>query len=129
MLGSTYTVLSTIFPHAFLRCTGQTCVHMDTPTMVLESSQVKVYSSRRQEGHMQRRRATGAGAGARGCGPHHPPVSRKSPARDDSSFGCVMQTRQFFVRFIFEVCWLLSFFSPEVPFQGERGVMFIIWQH
>ena len=43
---------------------------------------------------MQRQRATGAGAGARGCGPHHPPVSRKSPARDESSFGCVVQTRQ-----------------------------------
>ena len=24
-----------------------------------------------------------------------------------------------FVRFLFEVCWLLSFFSPEVPVQGE----------
>ena len=23
-----------------------------------------------------------------------------------------------FVRFLFEVCWLLSFFSPEVPVQG-----------
>ena len=67
---------------------------------------------------MQRRRATGAGAGA-GCGPNHPPVSRKSPARDGSSFGCVVQTRHFFVRFLFEVCWLLSFFSPEVPVQGE----------
>ena len=59
------------------------------------SSQVKVYSSRRQESHVQRRRVTGAGAGARGCGPHHPPVSRKSPARGQSSFGCVVQTRQF----------------------------------
>ena len=68
---------------------------------------------------MQRRRVTGAGAGARGCGPHHPPVSRKSPARDESSFGCVVQTRQFLVRFLFEVCWLLSFFSPKVPVQGE----------
>jgi hypothetical protein len=68
---------------------------------------------------MQRRRATGAGAGARGCGPHHPSVSRKSPARDESSFGCVVQTRHFFVRFLFEVRWLLSFFSPEVPVQGE----------
>ena len=46
-------------------------------------SQVKVYSSRRQESHVQRRRVTGAGAGARGCGPHNPPVSRKSPARDE----------------------------------------------
>ena len=36
------------------------------------SSLVKFYSSRRQESHMQRRRATGAGAGARGRGPHHP---------------------------------------------------------
>ena len=51
---------------------------MTSPT---KQSQVKVYSSRRQESHVQRRRATGAGAGARGCGPHHPPVSRKSPAR------------------------------------------------
>ena len=24
-----------------------------------------------------------------------------------------------FVRFLLEVCWLLSFFSPEVPIQGE----------
>ena len=24
-----------------------------------------------------------------------------------------------FIRFLFEVCWLLSFFSPEVPVQGE----------
>ena len=55
----------------------------------------------------------------RACGPQHTPVSRKSPARDESSFGCVVQTRQFFVRFLFEVCWLLSFFSPEVPVQGE----------
>ena len=68
---------------------------------------------------MQRRRVTGAGAGARGCGPHHPPDSRKSPARDESSFGCVVQTRHFFVRFLFEVCWLLSFFSLEVPVQGK----------
>ena len=85
----------------------------------MKPSQVKVYSSRRQESHLQRRRATGAGAGARGCGSHHPPVSRKSPARDESSFGCVVRTRQFFVRFLFEVCWVLSFFSPEVPVLGE----------
>ena len=38
MLGSTYPVLSTIFPHSFLRCTGQPCVHMGTPTMALESN-------------------------------------------------------------------------------------------
>ena len=38
MLGSTYPVLSTIFPLAFLRCTGQPCVHMGTPTMALESN-------------------------------------------------------------------------------------------
>ena len=25
----------------------------------------------------------------------------------------------FFLRFLFEVCWLLSFFSHEVPVQGE----------
>ena len=54
-----------------------------------------------------------------GVVPTTPPVSRKSPARDESSFGCVVQTRQFFVRFLFGVCWLLSFFSPEVPVQGE----------
>ena len=30
-----------------------------------------------------------------------------------------MQTRQFFVRFLFEVCWLLS---PEVPVQVQ-GVL------
>ena len=70
---------------------------------------------------MHRRWATGAGAGARGCGPHHPPVSRKSPARDESSFGCVVQTRQctMYVQFLSEVCWLLSFFGLEVPVQGE----------
>ena len=44
---------------------------------------------------MQRRRATGAGTGARECGFHHPKVSRKSPAIDGESFGCVVQTRQF----------------------------------
>ena len=53
----------------------------------------------------------------RGCGPHHPPVSRKGSARDEPSFGCVVQTSQFFVRFLFGVCWLLSFFGPEVPVQ------------
>ena len=37
-----------------------------------DAYQLKVHSSGRQESHMQRRRATGAGAGARGCGPHHP---------------------------------------------------------
>ena len=53
------------------------------PLSSVGQSQVKVYSSQRQESHVQRRRVTGAGAGARGCGPHHPPVSRKSPARED----------------------------------------------
>ena len=38
VLGSTYPVLSTIFPLAFLRCTGQPCVHIGTPTMALESN-------------------------------------------------------------------------------------------
>ena len=38
MLGSTYPVLSIIFPYAFLGCTGQPCVHMGTPTMALESN-------------------------------------------------------------------------------------------
>ena len=33
---------------------------------------VKVFSSRRQESHVQRRRVTGAGAGARRCGPTTP---------------------------------------------------------
>ena len=70
---------------------------------------------------MQRRRTTDAGPGALGCDPHHPPVSRNSPARNESTFGCAVQTRQFLftVRFLFEVCWLLSFFSPGVPVQGE----------
>ena len=40
-----------------------------------------------------------AGAGARGCGLPHPPVSQKSPARDKPSFGCVVQTRQFLFGF------------------------------
>ena len=60
-----------------------------------KSSQFKGCSSRRQESHMQRRWAMGAGAGARGCGSHHLPVSRKSPARDEPSFACVVQTRRF----------------------------------
>ena len=38
VLGSTYPVLSSIFPNAFLRCAGQPCVHMGTPTMALESN-------------------------------------------------------------------------------------------
>ena len=38
MLGSTNPVHSTIFPLAFLRCTGQPCVHIGTPTMALESN-------------------------------------------------------------------------------------------
>ena len=97
----------------------QDCIRHARKRQIHESKVKSSYSSRRQESHVQRRRVTGAGAGARGCGPHHPPVSRKSPARDESSFGCVVQTRQFFVRFLFEVCWLLSFFSPEVPVQGE----------
>ena len=59
-----------------------------------KSSQIKVCSSRRQESHMKRWRVTGAGAGARECSLHHPSVSRKSPARDEPSFGCVVQTRQ-----------------------------------
>ena len=31
----------------------------------------------------------------------------------------VLCRQSIFVRFLFEVCWLLSFFSPEVPVQGE----------
>ena len=62
-------------------------------------SQIKIFSSRTQESHMQRRRATGAGAGAHGCGPYHPPVSRRSPARDEPPFGCVVQIRQFLFGF------------------------------
>ena len=80
-------------------------------------SQAKVYSSRRQESHMQKRRATGAGAGARGC--HHPPVSLR--VRREMSHLLVVLYRQgiFFAHFPFEVCWLLSFVSPEVPVQGK----------
>ena len=64
--------------------------------------------------------AEAAGHGRRvGVVPTTHPVSRKSPARDESSFGCAVQTRQFLFVFLFEVCWLLSFFSPEVPVQGE----------
>ena len=80
-------------------------VHEFALLSTYKSSQVKVYSSRRQKSHVKRRRATGAGAGARGCGPHHPPVSRKSPARDKSSFGCVVQTRQFLFVFSFLRPW------------------------
>ena len=50
-----------------------------------------------------------------GVVPTKPPVSRKSLARDEPSFGLRCADQAFFVRFLFEVCWLLSFFSPEVP--------------
>ena len=82
-------------------------------------SQVKVYSSRRQESHVQRRRVTGAGAGARGCGPHHPPVSRKSPARDESSFGCVVQTRQFLFVFSLRCVGFSRSSVLKFPFKGS----------
>ena len=42
------------------------------PTKSIKSV-VKAYSSRRQESHVQRRRVTGAGAGARGCRVCSPP--------------------------------------------------------
>ena len=83
------------------------------------TSQVKVYSSRRQESHVQRRRVTGAGAGARGCGPHHPPVSRKSPARDESSFGCVVQTRQFLFVFSLRCVGFSRSSVLKFPFKGS----------
>ena len=83
------------------------------------SSQVKVYSSRRQESHVQRRRVTGAWAGARGCGPHHPPVSRKSPARDESSFGCVVQTRQFLFVFSLRCVGFSRSSVLKFPFKGS----------
>ena len=38
VLGSTYPVISTIFPNAFLRFAGQPCVHMGTPQVALESN-------------------------------------------------------------------------------------------
>ena len=86
---------------------------------IKETSQVKVYSSRRQESHVQRRRVTGAGAGARGCGPHHPPVSRKSPARDESSFGCVVQTRQFLFVFSLRCVGFSRSSVLKFPFKGS----------
>ena len=62
----------------------------------MKSSQVKVCYSRRQESHMQRRRARLAQElVCAGVVSTTPPVSRKTPARDVSSFGCVVQTRQF----------------------------------
>ena len=39
---------------------------------------------------MQRRRATGAGAGACECFPHCPPVSQKSPVGDGASPSAVV---------------------------------------
>ena len=51
-----------------------------------KSSQVKVYSSRRQKKtYAEAVGQTGAQGLVRGCGPHCPPVSRKSPARDEAS--------------------------------------------
>ena len=85
----------------------------------VKPSEVKVYSSRRQESHVQRRRVTGAGAGARGCGPHHPPVSRKSPARDESSFGCVVQTRQFLFVFSLRCVGFSRSSVLKFPFKGS----------
>ena len=70
---------------------------------------------------MQRRRAAGAGVSARGCGPHHPPppgLSKELGGRLVTFWLCCAD-QAIFVRFLFEVCWLLSFFSPEVPVQGE----------
>ena len=50
------------------------------------SSQVKVYSSRRQKKpYAEAVGQTGAQGLVRGCGPHCPPVSRKNPARDEAS--------------------------------------------
>jgi len=85
----------------------------------LKVKKVKVNSSRRQESHVQRRRVTGAGAGARGCGPHHPPVSRKSPARDESSFGCVVQTRQFLFVFSLRCVGFSRSSVLKFPFKGS----------
>ena len=82
-------------------------------------SQVKVCSSRRQESHVQRRRVTGAGACARGCGPHQLPVSRKSPAIDESSFGCVVQTRQFLFVFSLRCVGFSRSSVLKFPFKGS----------
>ena len=50
------------------------------------SSQVKVYSSRRQKKpYAEAVGQTGAQGLVRGCGPHCPPVSRKNHARDEAS--------------------------------------------
>ena len=64
---------------------------------------------------------SGAGAGARACGPHHPPGLSKEPGEKWAIFRlcCADQAILSFVRFLFEVRWLLSLFSPEVPVQGE----------
>ena len=80
----------------------------------------RFYSSRRQESHLQRRRVTGAGAGARGCGPHHPPpVYRKSPARDESPVGCVVQTRQFLFGFSLRCVGFSRSSVLKFPFKGS----------
>ena len=68
---------------------------------------------------MQRRRATGAGADARGCGPHHPPVSRKSPARDEPPFGCVVQTKQLLFGFSLRCVGFSRITVLKFPFKGS----------
>ena len=55
----------------------------------------------------------------RGCGPHHPPVSRKSPARDESSFGCVVQTRQFLFVFSLRCVGFSRSSVLKFPFKGS----------
>ena len=47
------------------------------------------------------------------------PRSLERVRREMSHLLVVLCRPGIFVRFLFEVCWLLSFFSPEVPVQGE----------
>ena len=52
-----------------------------------------------------------AGAGARGCGPHCPPVPRKDPARDEASEALWAGQRE-----------LLWAYKDPAAAQEERGV-------
>ena len=59
----------------------------DQQLLTVKSSQVKVYSSRRQKSHMQRQWARLARRGwcAGVVSSHCPPVPRKDPAKDEAS--------------------------------------------
>ena len=73
---------------------------------------------------MQRRQATGAqGLVRAGVVPTTPGLSKESGERWAIFWLCCAD-QAIFVRFLFEVCWLLSFFSPAVPVQGSAAIWF-----